>query len=87
MKKAHGGAAIGAGMPTMLLSLPGPGAKCAVSGDRRRKAEQLTYALGIPLYLRNDGKITQSPPGERIEPPPAALPIPHTREPQAAAKV
>jgi hypothetical protein len=82
------------GMPATLAAAPGTGArvviggaKCGSSGDQRRKAEKLTYTLGIPLYLRDDGQIAQTPPGERIEPPPAALPTPHTRAPQAAAKV
>jgi hypothetical protein len=95
MDENHGGAAIpafvgnGVGMPTALLAPPGARAVVARTsiGSQRREAERLTYALGIPLYLRDDGQIAQFPPGERIEPPPAALPTPHTCKPQAAARV
>ncbi|HJU18991.1 MAG TPA: hypothetical protein VJ770_21255 [Stellaceae bacterium] len=53
---------------------------------RRKKALDLAYMLGIPLYLRSDGGIAQFPPGERIEPPQGAVPTPHGRGPQAAAE-
>lgn len=39
----------------------------------RKTAEDLTFSLGIPLYIR-DGKIYQHGPGERIELRPNAKP-------------
>jgi hypothetical protein len=54
---------------------------------RRAIAEGMTYALGIALYLDEDGTISQFGPGERIEPPPNALPTGHGHgaRPEAAA--
>lgn len=63
----------------------------------RRKAKEMAYALGIPLYLRDDGALSQFPPvgleppdlirWERIDPAPGAAPTPHGhgRPPAAAA--
>lgn len=33
------------------------------------KAIKVVRMLGIPMYLREDGHLYQSPPGERIDPP------------------
>lgn len=51
----------------------------------RQKAEQLAYSLGIALYLRPDGTIGQSPPGELIAPPPSAVPTMHGHTVRAEA--
>lgn len=39
----------------------------------RELAEQTARSLGVPLYIRGD-KIFQSPPGEKIDPPPGSQP-------------
>lgn len=54
---------------------------------RRRKAQEMAYALGIALHLGPDGAISQAGPGERIDPGPGAVPTPHGhgRAPEAAA--
>ena len=41
----------------------------------RRRAERQAYSLGIALYITVDGRISQHPPGERIDPPPGAVPL------------
>ena len=43
----------------------------------RRRAASMAYSLGIALYITVDGRISQHPPGERIEPPPGAVPTAH----------
>lgn len=55
--------------------------------ERRRKVAEMAYALGIALYLAEDGKISQSGPGERVEPPASARPTEHGhgRRAEAAA--
>jgi hypothetical protein len=57
-----------------------------LSKGRRRKAEEMAYALGVPLYLAADGTISQSGPGERIDPPKSARPTPHAHGLLAAAR-
>lgn len=52
---------------------------------RRRKAQEMAYALGVPLYLAADGTISQAGPGERIDPGPRSRPTGHGAAPQAAA--
>ncbi len=42
----------------------------------REQAEELAYSLGISFYLRGD-RLFAKPPGERIEPPANAHPVPH----------
>jgi hypothetical protein len=39
--------------------------------------ETLAYALGIPLYVDDAGRVTQFGPGRRIDPDPNALPRVH----------
>lgn len=57
------------------------------AAERRRKAEELAYALGIALYLRDDGTIAQFGPGELIDPGPKSRPLGHGhgRQSEAAA--
>lgn len=52
----------------------------------RRRAATMAYALGIALYVTADGRISQHPPGERIEPPPGAVPLMHAHGSYAEAK-
>lgn len=42
-----------------------------------RKVADMAYALGIALYLGEDGHISQNGPGELIEPARGATPNPH----------
>ncbi len=41
------------------------------------KAREMAYGLGISVYIR-DGRIWQHGPGQEIEPPPTAKPVPHS---------
>ena len=47
----------------------------SVAADLRRRAEGLAYALGISLYLAPDGTISQTGPGELIDPGPRSRPL------------
>lgn len=42
----------------------------------RQQAENCAYALGITLYLRPDGSLSQRPPGDPIDPGPQSRPLP-----------
>jgi hypothetical protein len=42
-----------------------------------QKAREMTYGLGISLYITQDGRITQSGPGREILPPNGATPYSH----------
>jgi hypothetical protein len=53
--------------------------------DPRARAERMAYSLGITLFLREDGTIAQNPPGEKIKPPPSALPTDQGHTPYAVA--
>lgn len=53
--------------------------------QRRRKAEELAYSLGIALYLRDDGTIAQFGPGELIDPGPRSRPLGHGHGTKAEA--
>ncbi len=50
--------------------------------------ETLAYALGIPIYVDDAGRVTQHGPGRRIDPDPHALPRVHgaTLEPLAPSQ-
>ncbi len=50
------------------------------------RTETLAYALGIPLYVDDVGRVRQHGPGRRIDPDPNALPRVHgaTLEPKPA---
>ena len=39
-----------------------------LSEDPRDVAAMIAYGLGITMYVR-DGKVSQSPPGEKFDPP------------------
>jgi hypothetical protein len=54
--------------------------------ERRLVAQGMAYALGIALYLDEDGTISQHGPGERIEPPANALPTAGAHGPFAEAR-
>lgn len=43
----------------------------------RREAKKIVYALGLTLYLDAAGRLNQFGPGERIDPPPGAVPLTH----------
>lgn len=49
----------------------------SILGSSRQQAEMLARALGIPFYVGQDGTITQTGPGERIDPSAGSLPVPH----------
>ncbi len=40
------------------------------------KAREMAYGLGISVYIR-DGRIRQHGPGQEIQPPTTAKPVPH----------
>ncbi len=42
----------------------------------REQAAELSYSLGIPMYVR-EGNIFTRPPGDRFDPPDNAHPHPH----------
>lgn len=39
-----------------------------------RQAKAVAWGMGITVYIRDDGRIYQHPPGRAIEPPPNAQP-------------
>jgi hypothetical protein len=43
--------------------------------DFRDQNQVLAYALGIPLYVDDAGRVTQHGPGRRIDPPSDAKPL------------